>query len=77
MGHDQVLDAMTGGLNTAMKNAKGKKRHPEFIKSIMSPSVGSRKRYCRVQRHRTAVISSVVAGNCCRTGKGLIFSQLK
>ena len=29
--HDQVLEAMVGGLDTAVKNAKGKQRRPEFI----------------------------------------------
>ena len=32
--HDQVLEAMAGGLDTAVKNAKGKQRRPEFIKFV-------------------------------------------
>ena len=32
--HDQVLEAIADGLNTAVKNAKGKQRRPEFIKFV-------------------------------------------
>ena len=32
--HDQVLEAMANGINTAVKNAKGKQRRPELIKFV-------------------------------------------
>ena len=32
--HDQVLEAMVGGLDTAVKRAKGNQRRPGFIKFV-------------------------------------------
>ena len=34
-----MLEAMADGLNTAVKNAKGKQRLPEFIKSVKAATI--------------------------------------